>query len=108
MDYQGLKKSLTGVQRGLEDIKGNARSHDGMITATVSGRGELLELDIDSRVFRDSNGRKLSEEVLSTVRRAAKDAAVQTAELSKSLLPPGDLAFDRVLRELDRLAGDAR
>ncbi|WP_158848873.1 YbaB/EbfC family nucleoid-associated protein [Saccharothrix deserti] len=49
-----LRAVQQGVQQGMAEIRATADSPDGLITATVGGRGELLDLEPNPRVYRDS------------------------------------------------------
>src|SRR2546421_12611798 len=98
---------VRAVQCALAEITETAESEDGLISVTVGSRGELVELWLDPRIYRNPDS--LAEEIL-TVYGAAREAVERRAfEVSAPLLPAGadpvetDLAFDPVLRELDRL-----
>jgi len=114
IDYRGMRDALTDLQRKLEDVRGTAVSDDGLISVTMGGRGALLDLVIDPRVYRVPDTRRLAEDIKATMRRATEAAHDQVFELTKSLLPRGsrrdrtDVGFGPVLHQLDRLAGGAR
>ncbi|HEX2132309.1 MAG TPA: YbaB/EbfC family nucleoid-associated protein [Actinophytocola sp.] len=74
-DPAPLRTALQAVVRELDSIHAEETSPDGLVTATVDGRGRLVELYLDTRVFRTTDSRALAAAILDTVRRAAGTAA---------------------------------
>lgn len=113
-DLRRLRDGLRTVQEWLVDVRVTAESDDGLIRATVSGRGELLDLDLDPRIYRAPDSRALATAITATVRQAKRQAAERAAVHTRRVLAPGrdtggDPAFDPLLRRLDRdiAAGEA-
>ncbi|MFE9207257.1 YbaB/EbfC family nucleoid-associated protein [Micromonospora sp. NPDC007230] len=108
IDRRRLHQDLLTVQQRLAEVRATAESHDGLISATVGGRGELLELALDPRIYRDPDSRALAREITDTIHRARKLAADQAFALTRRVLAPGadraetDLGFDPLLQHLDR------
>ena len=108
-EYQLMAEQVRQVQRELAEIRETAESGDRLISATVDARGRLAELWLDPRIYRRSDSAALTEDILGTYRAACAAAERKAFEVSASLLamdatPAGtDLAFDPVLRELERL-----
>jgi DNA-binding protein YbaB len=69
------------------NVTGEAWSEDRMIRAVVGPRGELVDLEIDARVFRKPNSRALAAAILEAVKLAGEDAAGQVQELLTETLP---------------------
>jgi DNA-binding protein YbaB len=94
----------------MAEVRASAESPDGLITATVGGRGELLELTLDPRIYREHDSRALSRRILDTVKEAADLARAQVVALTRHLIPPEatDPRFDPLLSDLDRLARGGR
>lgn len=107
IDLDGFRDGLLEVRRRLADVRATAESDDGLVAATVGGRGELLELTLDPRVYRTTDARALADDILGTVRRAAAIARDEVYAITKDSLPPHrdpadvDLGFDPVLHRLD-------
>jgi DNA-binding protein YbaB len=62
-------------------------SDDGLVTVTVGARGELVQLDIDPRVFRRPDARELADTITETVHAAAAQAQEQVLDVFQSLVP---------------------
>ncbi|MDG4831849.1 YbaB/EbfC family nucleoid-associated protein [Solwaraspora sp. WMMD1047] len=107
-DRKRLHADLLTIQRRIGEVRVTAESDDGLVTATVGGRGELVELALDPRVYRDPDSRLLARLITETIRRAGALAADQVFALSRAVLAPRanradtDLGFDVVLRQLER------
>lgn len=108
LDYEKIKDDLLTVQRKLAAVEASAESGNGLISASVDGRGELLELRLDPRIYRDTDSAALAKAITATIREAVTQAHDQVFELTRHILSPGktredtDLGFDRVLHGLDR------
>lgn len=106
-----LKKALREVeqtQRKVFEITGVAWSDDRLIKAVVGPRGQLVELEIDPRVYRTPNSRALATSILTTVRAATDEAMAKTQQLLDANVPPdlrvnqvGSLDVHRLLRTHD-------
>jgi DNA-binding protein YbaB len=109
-----MRDALTVLQQRLEDVRGTAVSDDGLISVTVGGRGALIDLVIDPRVYRVPDARRLAGDIKTTIRLATEAVHDQGFELTKSLLPRNakredtDVRFGPALHQLDRMAGGAR
>jgi DNA-binding protein YbaB len=87
-----LNKSLDNAaqtRQKIVEITGTAWSEDRLIKAVVGPRGQLVDLDIDPRVYRTPNSKALSATILSTVRAAVEDASRQTREILAKAVPSG-------------------
>jgi DNA-binding protein YbaB len=102
-ELRHLRSGLRTVQDQLADVRATAESDDGLITATVGGRGELLTLDLDPRIYRTPDSRALATAITTTIRRARREAADRAATLTRRALSrDDDPAFDPLLRRLER------
>jgi DNA-binding protein YbaB len=105
-EYERIGEQVRGLRDGIADIRATAYSDDGLVTAVAGGRGELLELSLDPRVYRDQDAGALADAIRATVRDAAEQAGRQAAKLAKRLLPPNtreddvDPMFDPALHLL--------
>lgn len=73
------------IERELAEMKLEATSGGGMVKATVTGRGELLEIKIDPQVVDPSDVQMLEDLVVSAVREAIEQANALRAEKVKEL-----------------------
>jgi DNA-binding protein YbaB len=81
-----LAERLRTMRGQLRDIRATEYSPDGLITAVVGGRGELLELELDPRVLREQNASALAKSIMDTVRAATDAAGRESVRLAESLL----------------------
>jgi DNA-binding protein YbaB len=104
-----VQRAFTGInetQRDMLKVSGTAWSDDRMIKAVVGPRGQLMELEIDPRVYRKPNSKALAADIVSTVRKAVLDANEKArAVLDKTL--PSDMRYTNLGggMDLDRLLG---
>lgn len=88
-------------------IEETAWSDDGNVSASVGARGELRELVLDPRIYRETDADALAESIRDTVAEATKLARGQAFDVMRPLLPRNadeadtDLAFDPLLHHLD-------
>lgn len=78
---QEMQADLARAQAELADAEVSGTSGGGLVTATVSGSGELRSLVIDPSVIDPADAETLSDLVVAAVRdatRAAKDLSEQT------------------------------
>lgn len=80
-----VRRMTTGandVQKKLRRVKASATSEDGLITATVGPRGQLVELTIDAKIYRRPDSARLAQVIMKTIR----DAVEQTLEEQRKLI----------------------
>lgn len=102
-----LADDLATIQQQLDEVRASASSPDGLITATVDGRGRVTDLDLDGRIYRRTDTRELAGQILGAIERAAADAASTATRVSRRALglpddgrPEADTAFDLPRRML--------
>lgn len=92
---QDLRQTLGNIaetQRKMLSVTGVAWSEDRTIKAEVGPRGQLIDLEIDPRVYRKPNSKALATTILSTVRAAVDQAVKKTQEIMDQSMPSlGDL-----------------
>jgi DNA-binding protein YbaB len=79
--------NVARTRQEMLEITGTAWSDDRLIRAVVGPRGQLVELDIDPRVYRTPNSKALSASILATVRAAVDDASAKTRAIMDRVLP---------------------
>ncbi|UQS24716.1 YbaB/EbfC family nucleoid-associated protein [Amycolatopsis thermalba] len=87
--YRRLRDDLLEIRARIADVTATADSPDGLISATVAGRGELTELHLDPRLFRSPDSKALAASILDTIRDAVDDSREQITEITREYLPPG-------------------
>jgi len=98
--YQRLRSGLDDIQRRLKEMQVSAESEGGLIKATVDARGQLAELRLDRRVYRDMDADQLAREIVATVKKATVRTAEEVHELMAGYLP-ADSGTMRFLRDND-------
>jgi DNA-binding protein YbaB len=98
--YQRLRSGLDDVQRRLAEMQVSAESEGGLIKATVDARGQLTDLRLDRRVYREMDSDRLGREIVATVRKATARTTEEVRELMSAYLPP-DSGTMRFLRDND-------
>lgn len=86
-DLQHTIENAAQTRQQIMAITGTAWSDDRLIKAVVGPRGQLIELEIDPRVYRTPNSKALAASILSTVRAAVEDANKQTREIVDKVMP---------------------
>jgi DNA-binding protein YbaB len=102
-EYARLAEQVRAVRDGVEEVRGTGYSDDGLVTAVVDGRGALLELELDPRIYRSPNAAELAAQIVAAVREAAAEAGSQAEKLAEKLAPPRKRGSDEdpILRMLD-------
>jgi DNA-binding protein YbaB len=86
-DYERLRDDLLEVRERIADIEATADSPDGLVSATVVGRGELSELYLDPRIYRTTNSKALAKSIVDTIEDAVKQSREQLFEITRRYLP---------------------
>ncbi|AGZ46807.1 YbaB/EbfC family nucleoid-associated protein [Actinoplanes friuliensis] len=113
--YNRLRSGMDDVQRRLAELRASADSDDGLIRATVGPRGQLLDLRLDRRIYRDMDAAELSRKIVTTVEQATAKATQQVEQLMADYLPADsgpmqflkDNNFGSLLRRQDKIMREA-
>ncbi len=106
--YQRLHSDLREIRTRIADIEATADSPDGLISATVVGRGELSDLYLDPRIYRSADSKALAESIVDTIKDAVAQSREQLFEITRQYLPPDaklentDVHTDPFLHQLDK------
>lgn len=109
-EYARLAEQMRAVREGIDDIRATAYSDDGLISAVVGGRGELRELELDPRIYREQDATALASRIVATIRDAAAEAERDAVTFAQELLPPNrrgdpvDPMFDPALHALSSIS----
>ncbi|MFF5295131.1 YbaB/EbfC family nucleoid-associated protein [Paractinoplanes globisporus] len=98
--YARLRSDLDDLQQRLAAVRVSCESDDGLVRATVGPRGQLVDLSLDQRIFRDADGDRLARTIVATVQEAAAQTAGRIEELMVGYLP-ADSGTLRYLRDND-------
>ncbi|MEJ3747600.1 YbaB/EbfC family nucleoid-associated protein [Actinomycetes bacterium KLBMP 9797] len=97
-EFERLRAGAGDLRRRMMAARGEATSPDGLIKAVVGNRGHLERLEIDPRVYRRPDSRRLAEDITDTIRRAAAEADKRIEEAAQGYLSANDvrntLGFD--------------
>lgn len=102
-----LTDAVRELRRGMREITATADSPDGLISATVGARGELLELELNPRIYREPDSQRLAADITEVIKQAVAEAQREVFELVRVFLPDGaefgevDLDFDPFLHTAD-------
>ncbi|MFB9924358.1 YbaB/EbfC family nucleoid-associated protein [Amycolatopsis halotolerans] len=114
-EYRQLAADIRAAQSRMAEVRAEASSDDDLITAVVGSSGELVELRLDSRIYRAPDSAQLAADITDVVHRAAELARQETFSILSGYLPAdatpetADLRADPMLHELDRqLTGEGR
>ncbi len=77
---QQMQAQLATAQQELAEMQVTGTAGGGLVTATVSGAGDLVGLDIDPSVVDPADVETLADLVLAAVRDAREQVAKATAE----------------------------
>jgi DNA-binding protein YbaB len=93
--YQRLRSGMDDLQERLAAMQVTAESPDGLVRVTVGPRGQLIDLHIDRRAYRDLDPDRLARTILTTTQDAVAKTTTQVQELMAGYLPPesGSLQF---------------
>jgi DNA-binding protein YbaB len=87
-DYRRTREQLAEVHKELLAIKESVTNPDGLVTATVGPRGNLLNLVISDAAYQRYRAAELAQEVVRTTAAAASRAAERANATLRPVLPP--------------------
>jgi DNA-binding protein YbaB len=113
--YQRLRSGMDDMQQRLAALQVSAESDDGLIRATVGPRGQLIDLRLDRRIYRDMDAAELGRKIVTTTEKAAAQAAEQVQQMMAGYLPADsgpmqfikDNNFGSLLRRQDAIMREA-
>ncbi|WP_163509598.1 YbaB/EbfC family nucleoid-associated protein [Fodinicola acaciae] len=82
-----LAENVRAIRDGVDRVETVADSPDGRIRARVGGRGDLIGLEVDDRVFRQPDSARLAAEIAATVRTAQQAADREIARICTETFP---------------------
>lgn len=111
-----VRANYADLQRELRGLTVTTTSDDALVTATVGAHGRLVALELDPRIYRRPDSRRLAETITATIQRAADEAAEKVTAMCRPFFPDEDVRahlnydIDAVVRRVDEdlLGGGAR
>nr|WP_026210683.1 YbaB/EbfC family nucleoid-associated protein [Flexithrix dorotheae] len=80
-----VQAKIQEAQENLVNVKSSAESGGGMVKATVNGKKQVVELDIDDDLFKPEDKDMLKDLVIAAINKAMEDVEVKSKEeLKKS------------------------
>lgn len=105
---RGVMRHSDELQKEMTSVTAEAWSDDRMIRAVVGPRGQLVDLEIDPRVYRRPNSSQLAKTIVQTVQRAAEEASRKVKEILDENIPKdlrggvtGSSRVEQMLRRSD-------
>lgn len=89
--FQKLATEGPELQKRARTVQVTAKSPDGLISATVGSRGELIRLDLDPRIYRHPDSRELADTITETIKAAGLKAQEEVLEVFEPLIPREEL-----------------
>ncbi|WIX77463.1 YbaB/EbfC family nucleoid-associated protein [Amycolatopsis carbonis] len=84
--FDRLAEEIRGIQRELAAVVEEAESDDGLVFVKVDARGDVVELDLDPRIYRTHDSAALARTIAETCRAARAKADARPFELTRSQL----------------------
>jgi DNA-binding protein YbaB len=88
-EVRRMTSGIGDVQKKLLSVTASATSPDGLITATVGPRGQLVQLEIDPKIYRRPDSALLAQTIMKTVRDAVDQGQAETRKIIEELTPKG-------------------
>ncbi len=105
--FERMRSGAGDLQQRLKAVSASVTSDDGLVTATVGPRGQVLKVDFDPRIYRRPNSKELSATVTDTIRRATEKAMAEVETLCRPFMPNAEFQayidhdLDGIFRQLD-------
>lgn len=88
-ELQQAAEDIPKTQERMMSITGVAWSDDRLVKVVAGPRGQLVDLEIDPRVFRKPDAAELSAKILATSAAAISRVTEQVREIMDEAVPPG-------------------
>ncbi|PWV74849.1 hypothetical protein SAMN05421630_1084 [Prauserella marina] len=86
-DLNRSMERLPEIQAEMMSLTAEEWSDDELIRVVVGPRGQLVELELDPRVYREPDAAKLSESIMDTVTAAVRAVMARSQELVNGHFP---------------------
>ena len=78
---EALRDGYVDLRQRLLAVTASATSDDGFVTVRVGPHGRVLGIDLDPRIYRRPDSRRLAETITATIQRAADEAAERVRDV---------------------------
>ncbi|MET8148611.1 YbaB/EbfC family nucleoid-associated protein [Actinoplanes sp. NPDC049668] len=105
--FERMRSGVGDLQQKVKAVQVSVTSDDGLVTAVVGPRGQVIKVDFDPRIYRRPNSKELSATVTDTIRKATEKAMSQVEELMRPFMPNAEFQayidhdLDGIFRQLD-------
>lgn len=105
--FERMRSGVGDLQQKVKAVHVSVTSDDGLVTAVVGPRGQVIKVDFDPRIYRRPNSKELSATVTDTIRKATEKAMSQVEELMRPFMPNAEFQayidhdLDGIFRQLD-------
>lgn len=89
--FEKMTREGPAIQQKAAEVRATEKSADGLISATVGPRGDLLKLELDPRIYRRPDSQELAETITETVKAAGVKASEQVLDLFAPIIPREDM-----------------
>jgi DNA-binding protein YbaB len=82
-ELERVSRAGAVLYESLEKARVTMDSADGLVSVTVGGRGEVIDLELDPRIYQVPNADELAKTIVETIRagyEAATDESLQALE----------------------------
>jgi hypothetical protein len=86
-DIQKTIDNIDDIQKQMLSVTAESWSSDRMVRVTVGPRGQLIDLELDPRIYRRPNSKALAASIVATVREAVEEATRRTTEIMERNTP---------------------
>ncbi|MCM3924578.1 YbaB/EbfC family nucleoid-associated protein [Frankia sp. AiPs1] len=90
-DFERLREQAGAIRGRIAEARGRGVSEDGLVRVVVDPRGRLESVEIDPRVFRRPDSRRLAAEILAASRRAAAEVDRKVEEAFEGLVSAAEI-----------------
>ncbi|MQA83047.1 MAG: YbaB/EbfC family nucleoid-associated protein [Streptosporangiales bacterium] len=87
-EAQKMQEQLMSAQQDLADARVEGTAGGGLVTAEVSGAGELVGIEIDPKAVDVDEPAETAETIADLVLAAVRDAATKAADLQQEKMGP--------------------
>lgn len=100
-DFLKLAEDVRTTRAAVADLRGIGESPDGTVRVTVDGDGQLVDLELDPRIYRVTDSAALAAVIKGAFGDAIEDATRQAFDVMRdTILPAGEEAVDLVVDPL--------
>jgi DNA-binding protein YbaB len=82
-----LRAGHDELQRSIRELRVRVTSADELVTVTVDARGQVQQVELDSRIYQRPDSRLLAATITATIQQAGAEAMARVTELMAPFLP---------------------